>query len=428
MFLDGTRQVDTTPTTSPPRQKSPARGAEHFSVINTDLRSPEVVIVSKKEIDFRKDRRERHKLRRVAADLTKGIPSLKKKQTRLFKCGWVPVGDGVEVKKTDDNKRASYGAGLCYCGLGWLCPDCARIISEYNRKEIRLGLETWFLKGGSAFMATFTIQHKLKDENGEYVRLADTLAALQETIRWFKSGKGWQLLKAEFGILGDIKSLEITVSLENGWHPHPHILFISNLPVITKEIADRIKEKFYKRYFDLLKIKGKYADFEHGLDIVAGNLGVGDYLTKMGLEGADFEMAKGNVKSGRKNGHYSPFEVLKLAEAGDGLAVKWFQEFAEASNGLTAVKWSKHLRKKIGLSAEEKTDEEKLEQEIAQEKHIYFVIDNWIYTRVRRLHGKCQTAQHLEAAEERENPDDFEEYLHQRFGEPIEERSETLQT
>jgi hypothetical protein len=396
-------------------------------VINTDLRSPKQELGSKlssKEFPRQLARRERHSLRRTSADLLKNIDGLRKTQERLYKCGWVPIADGIQVLKSTV-ARANYGAGICHCGLGLLCPVCAQGISEYKRNEIRTGLERWFIQGKSAFMATFTIQHQAQNENGEFYSLADTLSKIQTAIRWFKSGKGWQSLKAKYKIIGDIKAVEITVSLGNGWHPHLHILFFCEMENIPDETAQDIKNDFYKRWFDLLDKQGEFANYEHGVDVRAGTLGVGDYLAKMGLEGVDYELAKANTKLGRDNGHYSPFELLKLAQAGDNWAAERFKDFAKSVHGLTAIKWSGGkpgftLRERLGLAADEKQEAEIAQEVATQEKQVYYVMDNFVFIRVRQLNGRCQTAHHLEKAEEYLNPQDFEDYLYERFSEPIE--------
>jgi hypothetical protein len=93
---------------------------------------------------------------------------------------------------------------------------------------------------------------------------------------------------------------------------------------------------------------------EHGVDIAVGNLKVGEYVSKWGLES---EMTKSMIKRG-SNESSTPWDILgAFAVTGDEDYADLFREYANCFRGRHQLEWSKGLRDRLGLGVE-KSDEE----------------------------------------------------------------------
>jgi hypothetical protein len=75
-------------------------------------------------------------------------------------------------------------------------------------------LQEYGLGGGGVVLLTLTLRHALGQS------LFFLLGVVTYAWRPVSSGGGFAKLAAEFGIVGWIRSLEITWSRVNGWHPH----------------------------------------------------------------------------------------------------------------------------------------------------------------------------------------------------------------
>lgn len=273
------------------------------------------------------------------------------KDERVSKCIWVRVLPLVEVWKSRDlQKPNAYYKGLYTCGSVWMCPVCAAKITERRRIELQEVIDASHEIGELVFMVTLTMQHTKRDKYAEITQ------AIRDAWREVRSGRGWQRIKQEFEIVGVITSLEFTCSLDNGGHPHFHVLMFSKCKKIS---ADSVRDLLSSRYTEILKGKKlkRYASAEHGVKVQIGDAHVGDYVAKFGSDkestwGLAAEMTKGAVKSaGLKHGeHYTPFQLLDASKMGDKQAGKMFQEYAQAFKGKHQIGGLSQQRKRLGLS------------------------------------------------------------------------------
>lgn len=137
---------------------------------------------------------------------------------RVNNCMWAQGWqyEGVEASKT--TVGASFKRGLQICGSVWHCPVCAARISNERQREIRLAVESAEALGYKTLLVTFTAHHTALTE------LAEQLAAMTRAYEAVWRGAPADRMKARYGILGMIRSLEATHSRRNGWHPHIHVL------------------------------------------------------------------------------------------------------------------------------------------------------------------------------------------------------------
>lgn len=343
---------------------------------NTKFASP----AEGRELRRLERRLQRYDLQRVAAKL---LPE----NNRLSKCCWCPVGDGVEIRKNPETKATHYAKGIAHCGSVSLCPVCSAKITERRRADVKQGIQNWQARGHSVFMVTFTMQHDNKD------LLVDLVHLMIKALRKFKAGKGYQLLKNKYKLAGNIKAFEFTWSQENGWHPHTHYLFFTELPTIDPK---EIFHDFYKRYSAMLAEMGGYASIEHGVDIRVADEAAGNYVSKMGI---DFELVKGAQKQGRDYGHYTPFELLDLAKDGNNLAIRKFKEFARSTKGINFLKWSNKLRDLLGVGPEISNEDIAQGLDDHGDKSFY-LIGNPVFVKLRVIHGRDYRATHLEVAKQ----------------------------
>jgi hypothetical protein len=269
-------------------------------------------------------------------------------------------------------KSRSHGAislsNLQTCGSVWLDPVCASKITEKRRLEIKFGMDTHKADGGSCTFVTRTFPHTK----------ADSLISLRQRLRKaekiMKANHQYRKMKSAFGIIGDIETLEITVSWHNGWHLHVHEIYFHEQGTFNG-VADctnpeyvAFLENFEKIFFEIwhdVTLKAGFDEIsrEHGLTVQNGDFAA-DYIAKFGKEpqsnwGADAELTKAHIKKSRSG--FTPWDLIRLyRDTGDQDLVPIIQEYGNSMFGANQIKWSKGLKKRLGVG--EKTDEELAEE------------------------------------------------------------------
>lgn len=272
-----------------------------------------------------------------------------------------------EVKYNEDRKKAHW-SNVQRCGSIWLCPVCAKQITEKRREELKSAIDTFKHNGGHVFMMTLTFSHSPGQP------LSALLSSQKKAYELFnKTTKVQDIFKAMGVGSKKVNAKEITYG-QNGWHPHQHVLLLSDKP-----ITDSYKEKMsltdidfnqktklnqlIKYYDDLAKIWIKCCisaglqapSMEYGLDIRDGKY-ADRYVSKWGLEN---ELTKGHVKKGREGG-FTPFDMLQLSlhdvQIYGRSAKSLYQEYGISTKGLRQLVWARGLKNL--LNVEEKTDEE----------------------------------------------------------------------
>ncbi len=252
---------------------------------------------------------------------------------------------GVVVKYNKVTKTASY-SNLQTCGSVWNCPVCAAKISEQRRSELKKGIAQHRKNGGYVYLLTLTNSHHFGDN------LEQLMAGQKKALKYLWSDRKTKEHFAELGKVGHITANEVTHG-KNGWHPHMHILLFFDAAVDIKAL-----QKFIAEYWQhcCKKAKLKEPSLEHGCDITDGKF-ADRYVSKWGLEE---EMTKGHIKKGREGGN-TPFDLLRLSEAGCERSGRLFQQYAAAYKGKRQLSWSSGLKKL--LLVEEVTDKEAAESE-----------------------------------------------------------------
>lgn len=274
------------------------------------------------------------------------------KASRRAFCGRARSIGSVAVKVTNDEhgSRAHF-SGVQHCGSVWACPVCAPIIRRERAEEITEAARRHLASGGGIAMVTFTLRHSRIDSLSGLMRL---LCDAYQDMSRSRAFRDW---RADSGQRGSIAATEITYGL-NGWHPHRHVLMLFDRPV-TREDEAAISDELFDMWSHAVDRCGGRTVSRDAFDVRAVTRGeeqVAAYVTKTikGVDGIGAEVSLADVKAGRADGSINPFQLLDL---GTPEAEKLWDEYAEATKGRSAIRWSRGLRDDLGMGVE-KTDEE----------------------------------------------------------------------
>lgn len=250
--------------------------------------------------------------------------------------------EGVEVYRSIKHRRAHYG-GLQTCASVWNCPVCAAKISERRRQELHQLLTAHQSAGGVVLFVTRTAPHSRTDD------LGDLLAQLAQAEASYKAHRDYKTLMKALGVVGTVRTVEVTWGEANGFHPHVHELVFIRQPAHLGDIEEDL--------FRIWKGAAVRAGFKapsraHGLSVQNGDQAA-KYVSKWGLES---EMTQWHRKRG-KVASLTPFDLLRwfLKEASDRAAAL-FRIYAENFHGRHQLQYSRGLKKLYEIG--EATDEE----------------------------------------------------------------------
>lgn len=285
---------------------------------------------------------------------------------RCGKCTRVRIAANVDLQLRDG--RAHFH-GLMRCGKVWECPVCQLSIKSARAEEVRFAVSWHTERYGreSAAMLTSTVRHSFGDDI-EVVR-----RGLADAWRYVKGGKGWVEMQRLIGLKGYIRGLETTHG-RNGWHPHFHIVLLTERP-ISPWFLEWFAERWRKGV--LLHLGAEAVpDREHGVDLRL--LNEADYLQKLGLEISAPD-------KGPRNGNRTPLQILQsFVETGDVADLKLWQSYVAGMHGARMLTWSRGLR--VACGVEERTDQEIVEGEIDAETHVV-TIKGEAWDRLRDVPG-----------------------------------------
>lgn len=308
---------------------------------------------------------------------------------RVARCSWrVGTDVGVHV-----GPSGAHFSGTERCGSVWSCPVCSAVIRADRAQEIETGVVAHLDNGGGALFLTGTIRHTADDSL--HVGLEAILSGWRKVI----NGTPWKRWAKRIGLVGIIRTVEVTRSHRNGWHPHLHALALLEAP-----ISDQMREAFQSWVLErwrtmVTKLGARLPSVERGFTV----RGVGkdgrvlaQYLAKVQEEkrvqlGA--EIARADLKSGRA-GSRLPFQLLDTAGHNDTDRALWL-EYVEATAGRRCFTWSKGLRKVLGDGADRVNDDEMPETDTGD---LLGVIEPETYDTLRKTHQLAELLDQLEAA------------------------------
>lgn len=284
---------------------------------------------------------------------------------------------GGDVRLALDGQGVAHVGGITRCGSPWACPLCAPLVREHRAGDLDNALSAHLERGGGAEFVTVTLPHKSGDSlKGLLKAVTKGWTSVVATPTW--AGRKTKLgglepgLKQNLGVLGQVKAIEITYG-QNGWHPHAHVLVVTRRPLDEGQRA-RLADHVYDRWSSFV-VKSGYArpSRQHGVDVRPvlakeqdGGKSIASYICKVQEGwGVGLELARADVKRGRKSSE-TPWEILERAMIdGDAAALDLWHEYEQATRGTRALVWSPGLRKELGAGVEV-TDEEAATEDVDQ--------------------------------------------------------------
>lgn len=310
----------------------------------------------------------------------KGVKVKVAKEHRRYRHG------GHAELRLNESGRGSY-AGVVKCSSIWSCPTCSATIRQCRSVEIQTAVNKHLEDGGSILFMTLTLRH-----DGT-MPLAFTLDALLSGFRKVIRGKPWDKWRNRLGLIGNIKSVEITLGDEDSWHPHLHVLLFAETKV-DDDMLERFRAWLFPRWAEKLDAvadewnESRTANGQrkwvitpseaHGVDLQRvddhGKV-IALYISKFQDDKAQDshtwevsgEMARGDVKDGHEGDgdtHINPFQLLDdecpLKMTAGERRRKWI-EYVCFTSGRQCIRWSPGLKEHFGI--DELTDDEIIEQQ-----------------------------------------------------------------
>lgn len=272
-----------------------------------------------------------------------------------------------------DEAHPAHFSGVIRCGSIWACPVCSGVIRSGRSAEVTTAAQRWEAEhGGSFLFITFTVRHKLGDS------LTRTFDAVIKAFTSLVTGNPWKRFRDRCGIIGQIKTVEVTFSWDNGWHAHLHVLFFTKRVLSGKELSAGTGWLLARWQKFVVKHGGRCPN-EHGVDVrrIQNGEVVGAYLTKLQdhhtKKPRKFTVGNEMARIDLKHGHLDslvPFKLLDIdamePDEAEANKLAWL-EYVASTRGRRAVVWSRGLKELLGV--DERTDEDILDDTEAAQLH-----------------------------------------------------------
>ncbi len=268
------------------------------------------------------------------------------KQNRVCACQNAIISDEVLLMKEGAN---TFFHGVVNCDSVWTCPYCSAKKSADNCADLKKRMTIHAEQGGTFCMFTFTAKHKASH------RLDTLHGGMKKAFaRFWAEGTVKRYIRKLKGV-AKATAVEITVSQENGWHPHRHvILFIKS---DDEELLKKINLKFQKLWQKCLEkqdltckldigFKLDYAKKEKAKSVLGW---IAYYIAKFSKE-----MTLSNIKKTRKNENFQVFTLLQVPEFDKRYdwAVRRFREYARVMAKCHQFFYSRGLREMFPIEEE----------------------------------------------------------------------------
>jgi hypothetical protein len=213
------------------------------------------------------------------------------------------------------------------CGSIWSCPSCSAKIRQTRARDISRAVSRHVEAGGSAYMVTLTARHR------RYHDLAPLFDAVANGFTRLIAGRAWLAERKALGVVGTIRSIEVTWSSAKGWHPHLHVLVLTDGTPDPATLARAI-DRWQRVWTGWTARHGYEASMQYGVTWtpVTSAAEAAEYVVKL-QDGRDpgLEVARGDLKAGRL-GSVTPFEILDyFARTGDADALELWNRYEVVS-------------------------------------------------------------------------------------------------
>lgn len=208
------------------------------------------------------------------------------------------------------------------CRNSWLCPVCTqRRITEWTSKSLGL-LDA----APTALSFTFT-------QIQENEPLAVSLTRLKASLKNFTSGKSWDKLRKDHGVIGIGYIIELKHTLQ-GWHPHAHGFILADRH-LTEGQADRLALALRRRWTSMSTGASLWAQDVHFLE-------ADDYYSSTRYLKKDSPRYTTDSPTARTLG-----DLLHDASRGDLDALDLLLEAERATAGQRRYAWTPGIEKRL---------------------------------------------------------------------------------
>ncbi|MBI0393483.1 protein rep [Acinetobacter bereziniae] len=200
------------------KQVDKARSLQSFSTLDINKRKLSDISFKKQSSKHKSYNSFKHKLRVLIQTVLKTIDS----KNKVITCGKSIAWNRSEINilYMPDLKKANF-TNVAMCKKSWLCPVCASKLASEKRAELLELQKVVNSQGLHVYMMTLTVPHTKRDG------LEDLLEKLKVARSRFIDELRRRSWKKKFSKIGHITILEVTYSETSGWHPHLHILVVS---------------------------------------------------------------------------------------------------------------------------------------------------------------------------------------------------------
>lgn len=285
------------------------------------------------------DARLQHYLRKVIAEL----PYEKRRQLKsLASCNKNLITNQIGYQPAAFLLRSESGRtklfGQMTCKNTWACPHCTAMMMQKYKRKIGAALDAMRKRNYFAFMISFAIPHIRPQSCRE---VTDVLyKTWHGSVAYFtvkhrkRVYNAWHAFAQATELKDFVRVAEYTWSLQNGWHPHFHVIFW-----IPKKFKDKILEfedslrdcwirayqREYEKYWKEKDITPRdfclnAPDRKQSMIISKDDNGEvrevlsSEYITGWG---GDSELTGNYRKQASHENHYTPYQLLEKAANGD---------------------------------------------------------------------------------------------------------------
>ncbi len=260
----------------------------------------------------------------------------------------------VEVNQNIESKKVFYSQ-LQTCKSVWVCPVCSSKISNQRQKNLEKSLNSWSNRCSchQSALVTFTFPHN-RNQSLSVVRnmfmSARRRMKNQKKLKKNISFESYQEIIENYGIVGEVASIEINFSQANGWHVHCHVIYFLAWKLRKSEKLRVALVEAWKRALVAEKciIDNDYAFFQHSVDVerVRDEQVASYYIAKIGTWSISKEVTQNMHKQGLQ-GSLTSWDFLRNIFSGVNVKYykKLFVEFAKEFKGKRQIFFSKGMAK-----------------------------------------------------------------------------------
>lgn len=275
-------------------------------------------------------------------------PGKDQRRPAVCLCGYARGSEiGVHLVRRNGADAASV-TGIYRCGSGESCPFCAPHVAALRAKRYRLVHEAVAARSGRMLTLTLTLAHDPGDS------LEGLLKALKAASTGARSGGNWnRKIRRALNSAGVLVDAHVRWSRNGGWHPHLHL----TIACLTddEDAISTAADLLIERYVALLARLG----FRAGADQQSAFILRND-PTEGGYAYPAFHHRPAEVEGDLRasmddDTSLSPFDIARLAAAGNAEMERLFIEFSRAMHGTKCAVITAPMARTLGIEPDADT-------------------------------------------------------------------------